>query len=166
MKSAVTANSHLPLVSAVIINGIKLPLNNIVLMHQSVPPAPSPPSPLGLLRGICPPCQSRGWGICKFFTARGPRAFANAGAIPELSNTHAVSHQNKTTQRVLLEKKQIGLSVKDRNKLKRVVRACSRFYACISSLLFKPKLHSETGAIDVNQRYQYQYQYYLKNILS
>ena len=129
------------------------------VMHQSIPPAPSP-SPLLL------PCQSRGWGICKFFTARGPRAFANAGAIPELSNTHAVSHQNKTTQRVLLEKKQIGLSVKDRNKLKRVVRACSRFYACISSLLFKPKLHSETGAIDVNQRYQYQYQYYLKNILS
>ena len=36
-------------------------------MHQSIPPAPSPPPPLppGPLRGICPPCQSRGWGICK-----------------------------------------------------------------------------------------------------
>ena len=32
---------------------------------------------------------------------------------------------------------------KDRNKLKRVVKACSRFYACISSLLIKPELHSE-----------------------
>ena len=32
-------------------------------MHQSIPPAPSPPP--GPLRGICPPCQSRGWGICK-----------------------------------------------------------------------------------------------------
>ena len=31
-----------------------------------------------------------------------------------------------TTQRILLEKKkQIGLSVKDRKKLKRVVKACS-----------------------------------------
>ena len=30
---------------------------------------------------------------------------------------HAVSHQNITTKRVLLEKKQIGSSVKDRNKL-------------------------------------------------
>ena len=40
-------------------------------MHQSIPAAPSPP---GLLRGICPPCQSRGWGICKFCTARGPGA--------------------------------------------------------------------------------------------
>ena len=109
---------------------------------------------------------SPGGGAFANFSLPGGRAFANAGAIPELSNTHAVSHQNKTTQRVLLEKKQIGLSVKDRNKLKRVVRACSRFYACISSLLIKPKLHSETGAIDVNERYQYQYQYYLKNILS
>ena len=37
---------------------------------------------------------------------------------------HAVYYQNITTQRVLLEKKQIGSSVKDRNKLKRVVKAC------------------------------------------
>ena len=52
------------------------------------------------------------------------------------------------------KKKQIGPSVKDRNTLKRVVKACSRFYACISSLLIKPKLlHSEIGAIDVNQRF-------------
>ena len=66
-------------------------------------------------------------------------------------DTHAVSYQNITTQKVLLEKKQIGSSVKDRNKLKRVVKACSRFYACISSLLIKPKLRSEIGAINVNQ---------------
>ena len=32
-------------------------------------------------------------------------------------DTHAVSYQNITTQKVLLEKKQIGSSVKDRNKL-------------------------------------------------
>ena len=38
-------------------------------------------------------------------------------------------------------KKQIGSPVKDRNKLKRVVKACSRFHAYISSLLFKPELH-------------------------
>ena len=44
---------------------------------------------------------------------------------------------------VLLEKRQTGSSVKDRNKLKRVVKACSRFYACISSLPVKPELHSE-----------------------
>ena len=47
-------------------------------MHKSIPPVPSPP---GLLRGICPPCQSRRWGICKFCTARGPSICC---AIPEL----------------------------------------------------------------------------------
>ena len=121
-------------------------------MHQSIPAAPSLPPPPGLLRGICPPCQSRGWGICKFCTARGPGICQPPGHSRAF-DTHAVSYQNITTQKVLLEKKQIGSSVKDRNKLKRVVKACSRFYACISSLLIKPELHSEIGAIDVNQRF-------------
>ena len=85
-------------------------------------------------------------------------------------HTHAVSYQNITTQKVLLEKKQIGSFVKDRNKLKRVVKACSRFYARVSSLHIKPELHSEIGAIDVNQRFlvieSNFCSYYLKNILS
>ena len=36
-------------------------------------------------------------------------------------------------------------------KLKRVVKACSRFYACISSMLIKQELYSESGAIDVKR---------------
>ena len=40
-------------------------------MHQSIPAAPSPSHP-GLLRDICPPCESGGWGICNFCAARGP----------------------------------------------------------------------------------------------
>ena len=85
------------------------------VMHQSIPPAPSPSLPP-------PPYYClviSGGGAFANFALPGRRAFANAGAIPELSNTHAVSYQNKTTQRVLLEKKQIGSSVKDRNKLYR-----------------------------------------------
>ena len=37
------------------------------LIHQSIPVMPSilPPPPW-LLRGGCPPCQSRGWGIANF----------------------------------------------------------------------------------------------------
>ena len=112
-------------------------------------PSPLPPV---LLRSICTPCQSRGWGICKFCTARGPGIRQPRGHSRGF-DTHAVSYQNITTQKVLLEKKQIGSSIKDRNKLKRVVKACSRFYACVSSLLIKPELHSEIGAIDVNQRF-------------
>ena len=42
--------------------------------------------------------------------------------------------------------KQICSFVKDGKKLKRFVKACSRFYARISSLLIKPELHSEIGS--------------------
>ena len=80
-----------------------------------------------LVPGICQP-----WGHSRAF------------------DTHMVSYQNITTQKVLLEEKQIDLSVKDRNKLKRVVKTCCRFYACNSSLLIKPELHSKIGAINVN----------------
>ena len=52
------------------------PSHGQCFMHQSiltVPCAPPPPPPhSGLLRGICLPCQSGGWGICKFCAARGP----------------------------------------------------------------------------------------------
>ena len=92
----------------------------------------------------------------------GSEKFANApppGPFPSFQ-TRTRSYQ-----------KEIGSSVKDRNKLKRVVKVCSRFYACISSLLIKPKLlHSEIGAIDVNQRFLVIESnfcwHYLKNILS
>ena len=85
-----------------------------------------------------------GWGICKFCTARGSGICQPQGHSRAF-DTHAASFQNKTTQKVLpKKKKQIGSSVKDRNKLKRVVKACSRFYACISSLLIKQEfIHSE-----------------------
>ena len=63
-----------------------------------------PGAPLGLLRGICMPCQSRGWGICKFCTARGP-GIRQPRDHSRGFDTHAVSYQNITTQKVLLEKK-------------------------------------------------------------
>ena len=99
--------------------------------------------PPRLLRGICPPCQSRGWGICKSCTAWGPGICQPRGHSRAF-DTHAVSYQKITTQKVLLEKMQIGSCVKDRNKLKRVVKACSRLYACTSSLLIKQEfIYSE-----------------------
>ena len=66
-----------------------------------------------LLRGICLPCQSRGWGNCKFCTARKPGICQPPGHSRAF-DTHAVSYKNITTQKVLLEKKQIGSSVNDR----------------------------------------------------
>ena len=71
-------------------------------MHQSIPPAPS--GPPGLLLAFIR-LVSLGGGAFANFLLPGGRAFANPGAIPGLSNTHAVSYQNVTTQRVLLEKK-------------------------------------------------------------
>ena len=41
---------------------------------------------------------------------------------------------------------QIGSSVKDEKKLKRFVKACSRFNACISSLLSKPDYIAKLGS--------------------
>ena len=111
------------------------------VMHQSIPPAPRPPA--GLLRGICTPCQSRGPSICKFCTARGPGIRQPRGHSRGF-DTHAVSYQNITTQKVLLEKRLIGSSVKDSNKLKRAVKACSRFMHaflhCLSSQNYIAKL--------------------------
>ena len=73
--------------------------------------------------GIWPPCQSGGGAFANFALPEA-RAFANPRGYSRAFDMHAVSYQNITTQRVLLEKKQIGSSVKERNKLKRVVKAC------------------------------------------
>ena len=87
-------------------------------MHQSIPPAPShPPPPPQATAGHLPGLVSPGDGAFASFALPGGRAFANPRAIPELFDTLAVSYHNVTTQRVLLEKKQIGSSVKDGNKL-------------------------------------------------
>ena len=90
-------------------------------MHQSIPAAPSPPPPP--LPGYCGAFArlvSPGGRAFANFALPGGRAFANPGAISELLTGHAVSYQNITTRKVLLEKKQIGSPVKERNKLKRL----------------------------------------------
>ena len=104
-------------------------------MHQSIPGAPPPPP--GLLRGICPSCQSQGWGICKFCAARGPF----------LSFWHArgfLSENNYTTD--FTGKESSWLICQRQEKLRGFVKACSWFYACISLLFFEPELHSEIGS--------------------
>ena len=102
-------------------------------MYQPIPAAPSTiPSPrdtaghlsalsvpgVGHLQVLC--CS----GICQ------PRGHSQA------FDTHVVSYQNINTQRILLGKKA--------DWLKGPVKASSWFYACISSLLIRPELHSET----------------------
>ena len=115
--------------------------NFLVVLYASVNSTCAQRPPAGPLQGICSPCQSRWWGISKFCTARG-QGICQPRGHSQAFDTHADSYQNITTQKVLLDKKQIGSSVNDRNKLKRVVKACSLCYAFISSLLIKPELRS------------------------
>ena len=85
-------------------SGCESACNNSILCISQFHLRPAPP---GLLRGICPPCQSRGWGICKFCTARGPGTCQSPGHSRAF-DTHAVSYQNITTQKVLLEKNRLA----------------------------------------------------------
>ena len=142
-------------------------------MHQSIPAAPSrPPSPPpGLLRGIFPPCQSRGWGIYKFCAAREPGICQPRGR-PRAFDTHAVSYQNITTQRILLEKQLDWLICQRREKIEEVCKSmfsilCMPFFIALLSQNYIAK----SGAIDVNQRFlgfiielNFRW-YYLKKIL-
>ena len=61
-----------------------------------------------------------------------PRGYSRA------FDTHAVSYENIATQRILLEKKADWIICQGQV----VVKACSRFYACISLLLIKPELRN------------------------
>ena len=97
MNSVLTVKTQLKPISSHSKN--KCPTNASVKSSCARPPR-------GLLRGICPPCQSRGWGICKFCTARGPGICQPRGHSRAF-DTYAVSYQNITTQKVLLEKTQI-----------------------------------------------------------
>ena len=98
-------------------------------MHQSILAEPTPP---GLPRGIYPPFQSRGWGICKFSAARGPGICQTRGQ-PRAFDTHAVSYQNITTQRILLEKQADWLICQGREKIEEVCKGmfsilCMHFF--------------------------------------
>ena len=57
------------------------------------------PDPPRATAGQLPPYQSQGWGIFKLYAARGPCI-----CQPRTFDTHAVSYQNITSQRILLEK--------------------------------------------------------------
>ena len=92
-----------------------------------MPAVPIPP-PSGQLRGICVPCQSQGWGISKFVTARGrtfaqPRAFDTRGFPLEIQTRRILSQRTSSSS-------QIGSSGKDCTNLWRF----SRFYAFLHCL--------------------------------
>ena len=144
-------------------------------MHQSIPPAPkSPVPPPPPLPGywLLPALSVPGVGHFQIFHCPGPGHSPTPGPFPSFWHARGFLSEYNYTGGFTGKKKQFGSSVKDRNKLQRVVKACSRFYMyaflhCWSS---QNLLHSEIGAIDVNQRYLVIESnfcwYYLRNILS
>ena len=76
------------------------------------------------------------------------RAFANPGATPSFRHARArglLSKYNFTED--LLEKQADWLIFQEREKIEELCKGIFfRFYACISSLLIKPELHSEIGS--------------------
>ena len=122
--------------------------------HTTTPPTPPPPHHPRLLRSICLPLSVPGRGICKFCAAQG-QAFVNPGPAPnfwqargflsEYTYTRSLSNLMGSwpTQRILMEKQGDWLICQGERK---IVKACSRFDACISSLLIKPELHNKIGS--------------------
>ena len=113
----------------------------------------------GLLQGICQPCQSRGWGICKFWAARGPRA--RHLPTPNFWHARGFRYQNITTQRILLEKHADWLTSQGQEKIEEVCKGmfsilCMHFFM---HCLLSQKYIEKSGAIDVNQRL---YGYWIK----
>ena len=125
-------------------------------MQQSIPAVPSPPPPTRATAGYLPALSLPGVGHLKILRCPAP------GHLPTPSFWHARGFLSEywTTQKIC----------QGWEKLKRFVKACSRFYACISSLLIKPELHSETRELwtwinvllVIESSFSW---YYLKNIL-
>lgn len=99
-------------------------------MHQAIPPAPSP-------HGNC-----GGGALASFCAYRGSGIYQPRGHLRAL-DTHVVSYSTITTKRILLEKQADWPICQGREKIEEGCKGISRFYACISSLLIKPKWHSE-----------------------
>ena len=130
---------------------------------------PTPPPPSRATAGHLPALLVPEVGHLQILHCPGAGHLPTQGPFPSFWHARGFPSEYNYTEG-FTGKMQIGSSVKYRNKLKRVVKACFRFYACISSLLIKPKLHSENGAIDVNRGFlviEWNFcWYYLKNILS
>ena len=111
---------------------------NMELMHKSIPAVPS--TPPGLLRVICLPFQSWGWGICKFCAARWPGICQPWGYSQAFSRHPRgfLSQYNYTED--ITEKKQISSSVKDRGLYRLVLDFMHAFLHCLSSQNYKGKL--------------------------
>ena len=118
------------------------PRHQLEIMHQLIPAAPTPHPP-PTTPGYCGAFArlvSPGEGHLQILRCSGPGICQPRG---QPFDRHTVSYQNIPTQRILMEKRADWLICQGEGK---IVKACSRFDACISSLLIKPELHSKIGS--------------------
>ena len=105
---------------------------------QTPPPPPTTPGYCGAFARLVSP----GEGHLQILRCSGPGICQPRGQSRTFDR-HAVSHQNIPTQRILMEKQADWLICQGEGK---IVKACSRFDACISSLLIKLELHCKIGS--------------------
>ena len=110
-------------------------------MHQSILTAPSPSLPPGYCGAFACLVSPGGGAFANFVLPGGPGHLPTSGPFP--SFWHARGLLSKYNYTEDFSGKESRLFHPSRKKLKRVVKVCSWFYACISSPLIKPELHSE-----------------------
>ena len=111
---------------------------HLFIMHQSITAATSPHPPP-------PPATA---GHLPILLCPGTGHLPTPGPFPSLWYACSfLSEYNYTWDfNGNILNKHIGVIIKDRKKLKRVVKTCSHFYACIFSLRIKPESHGEIGS--------------------
>ena len=130
-------------------------------MHQSVASVSSgcaqhPPPPRGYSG------QSRGWSIFQILCCPGSGHLPTPGPFPSFRHARGfLSEYNYTEDFIGKESRLAQLSRRGKNWWG-VVKACSWFYTCISSLLIKSELHSEIGSY---QRESTFFGYWIKFLL-
>ena len=114
--------------------------------------AQAPPPPPRAIVGSLLTLSVPGEGHLQILLCPGARHLPTPGLFPSFWHAHGFFSENNYTEDFTGNDKHIVSSVKERKKLKRDVKACSRFYACIFSLLIKPESHGEIASYhDVNQ---------------
>ena len=98
--------------------------------------AHTPPLPPGYCGAFAPLVSPAGGAFANF-------VLLGAGHLPTLGPLASFSHARSFLSEYNYSEGFIGSPVKDRNKLKRVVKVWSQFYACISSLHIKMELDSK-----------------------
>ena len=109
------------------------------IMHQSIPPAPSPPPlpPVRATAGHLPALSVPRVGYLQILHCPGAGHLPTPGPFPSFWHTRGLLSEYNYTEGFTRKKADCGSSVKDRDELKGVIKACSRFYVRISSLLIK-----------------------------